>query len=480
MIVCTIVDDQWARPAGDRAPNEVTGVRSRFPGRLTAVLGVVVVLGMTVPTAASAAGSATVTSPAANAPLSSTTAIQVSVSGSSGVFGGNHRVQVRLGRLDQSAVPGTAVVDLACTGGNCGGDGTWGGVNFNPVTLSPFLDTTTCNGGYLLQTRVDDGSWTSHPIHVRLPAPAPSGLSAEGDVTSAEIDWTPASAPDLVGQVVQRRLDGGSWQAVAELGTGVASWTDGDAPAGAVQYRVSSSRPDGVVNGSPATPCQDTAPDLVAWSSAASTTVTEAPDPSESPTTPSRPRPTPSDDDGQPSTGDGGSEEPTDGGTDGDGGSGDGGTGGDGGSDGDGGEPTDGGTGEPTDQPTTSGPVTRRAGDRVAPPSASDPAARPQVALPSLPRDDPSEGEDREDDELYYGEGGPFSEELDFGGLGEPEAGPEDFGPETQVVRIPGALQSVLGTELEVKRIVEPLALGMLLLTVALHLRRWTHAGAID
>ena len=73
-----------------------------------------------------------------------------------------------------------------------------------------------------------------------------------------------------------------------------------------------------------------------------------------------------------------------------------------------------------------------------------------------------------------------FSEELDFGGLGEPDEGPEDFGPETQVVRIPGALQSVLGTELEVQRIVEPLALGLLLLTVALHLRRWTHAGAID
>ena len=47
----------------------------------------------------------------------------------------------------------------------------------------------------------------------------------------------------------------------------------------------------------------------------------------------------------------------------------------------------------------------------------------------------------------------------------------------TQVVRVPGALQSILGEELALDRILVPVAGGLIMLAFGLHLRRWTREG---
>src|SRR5690606_21044487 len=119
----------------------------------------------------------------------------------------------------------------------------------------------------------------------------------------------------------------------------------------------------------------------------------------------------------------------------------------------------------------------RRPGTRVAPPSALGTAAGPDVDVPMVPGADAPQVAS-EQRERYYGEGDEYSDELDFGDLGAVEAiGEDGTSLETRVVRVPGALQSILGEELDLGRILGPVAAGLILLAFALHLRRWTREG---
>lgn len=107
----------------------------------------------------------------------------------------------------------------------------------------------------------------------------------------------------------------------------------------------------------------------------------------------------------------------------------------------------------------------------MAPPTAVDVGTRSDVTVADVPgADSPRVADDRE---TYYGE--EFSEELDFDGLGEVEAAPPTV--ETRTIRVPGALQSVLGEELDLRRLGLPIAGGLIMVALALHLRRWMRAG---
>ena len=86
------------------------------------------------------------------------------------------------------------------------------------------------------------------------------------------------------------------------------------------------------------------------------------------------------------------------------------------------------------------------------------------------------------DRERFFGEGDEFSEEIDFGDL-EAVGGTETrtrTGFENRVVAVPSALQAVFGEELEIAKIFNSIAGGLLLLALSLHLRRWTREGAVE
>lgn len=415
-------------------------------------------------TVAYAAGTGTIQSPSNGAAVASATAIEVQVVGSAGGFldGSSHAVQARLSDLSgAAALPGTSPIDLSCSS-NCGGDSTWTGPAFDPATLAPFGSVDSCNGGYAMQVRVDGGSWSGHGVRIVLPPAAPSDVAVAPDVNAATVTWAASPTPDISGYRIERR-GGGGWTAVGEVAKGARSFTDDGVAAGEVEYRVLAQRGDGLANGTPAAPCSDTGRDLSTASSPVATTV-RAPSATPTPTGPTRPTPTPSPSstDG---TGDGsgdGGEGPGDGSDDGSGDGSAGGAGTDGAADPDATESPD---------PVVSG-AARRPGDRIAPPSSVGTFSNPGVSVPGG-ADQPQVADEGES---YYGEGVEFSEEIDFGELGAVDALGEPTNEE-RVIRVPGALQSVLGQELELDRVLAPITAGMILLTFAMHLRRWARAG---
>lgn len=429
---------------------------------------------------AHAAGTGRITSPSAGAAVGSGTPLVVEVAGRAGSFFDpqDHTVQLRLADVSGAQVwGGTRTVSATCQAGDCGEDSTWTAGTFDPASLAPFGSTSSCNGAYAVQVRVDDGAWAGHAIRIARAPGAPSGVAVTPGTGEAEIIWDGASDPDVVGYRVERRAAGGSWTSVGQAAPSARAFTDDDVAAGDVEYRVVTLKGDGLVNGAPAQPCTDPDADLATPSAAVPTTVRSSS--SASGDDPTEPSPSPSSSDGD-GSGDGasGGDGSGDGGGDGSGdGSGDGAGGGsvdgdgtNGGSDGDGdqtgvaGEQTEGSSAG--DRPS--------AGSRVAPPTALGTTTGPNVDVsePASP-DSPQVAEDRE---TFYGEGMEFSEELDFSELGEVDA----LGDTTveRRIRVPGGLQSVLGEELDLERLLVPLAAGLILLAFALHLRRWTRDGA--
>ena len=435
------------------------------------VAALVALLAMLPAGAAHAAGAGQVTSPANGATITSATGITVQVTGRAGsvLDPRDHVVWVRLADRSGATAVGQAV--QASCADNCGGDSTWTAPALDPGTMAPF-GGPVCNGGYTIQVQVDDGAWTGHPIRLARAPHAPRDVAVTPGTEAADVTWGAAPDGDVAGYRVERRASGGSWKVVGTTGAGARGLADADAPAGSVEYRVSTLRGDGLVGGAPADPCADTEPDLATPSAPVATTVrAPAGSTSDGPTSPARPTPTPSSGSGSGSGGDGDDGSAATGG-DGSGSGGDG-TGDDVVADDSGGDAQPGA--DDTASDGGSAPA-RRPGNRVAPPTAVGTVTNPSVTVPDAPRADSplvATGGER-----YYGEGEEFSEEMDFGDLGAVEALPEDaVTTETRVIRVPGALQSVLGEELALNRVLAPVAGGLIMLAFGLHLRRWTRDG---
>lgn len=432
--------------------------------RRLAVVTIAATFAIAVPaTAAMAAGTGVITSPAAEATVDSGVPIEVQVTGNTGLFGPNHQVQVRLADLAQQPLSEPVALNCLSGGDSCRADSTWGGQTFNPTNLAPFAVTApACNGGYHLQVRVDGGNWTGHRVRVAAAPAAPSGVKVTAGTETATISWTLAGHPDITGHHIQRRAAGGDWATVGTVAGSATSWTDSDAPAGDLEYRVATMRGDGAAaDGSPVAPCSDTGTDLATFSDAVPTTVRAAQASGDSgggsTSGPSRPRPTTQSPDAD--GGDTGGESPSEGASDGD-------------------SAPDGGAGaeDPTDPEASEAPrVERRAGSRVAPPAPIEQSMRGDVTVPRTEVSSPDAP--RVAEERYYGEDDEFSEDLPFAEAAGSGSGPAPT-TETRTIRVPGALQSVLGEEVDLARVIQPIAGGLLLLTIALHLRRWIREGA--
>lgn len=418
---------------------------------------------------AHAAGTARITSPGSGATVTAPTPLVAEVVGQAGTFLNprNHAVRFRIAdHTGATILDGTSPVDGTCRE-NCAGDSTWSGGTFDPATLAPFASRPVCNGTYTLQVRVDDGAWTGHAVRVARAPSAPGEVAVDAGIREATVSWAAAPEPDIAGYRVQRRA-GGSWTTVGQVGPDARSLTDDEVAAGEVEYRVASLRGDGQANGQPAPACADTEPDLATASAPVPTTVRSS---STSSTTsaPAKPTPSSSPSDGG-TSGDGDGDGTADG-QDGEGGTTDGGT-----TDGDAGSDDAGADGDTATEDDAPAPA-RRPGNRVAPPAAVGTVSGPGVDVPMVPgADSPQVASEQE--ERFYGQDDEFSEELDFGDLGSVEAIGEDGTTlETRVVRVPGALQSILGEELDLGRVLGPVAAGLIMLTFALHLRRWTREG---
>lgn len=495
--------------------------------RRHALVLVATLVAVLLPASAQAAGTGQLTSPSPDQQLTGLVQLQAEVEGDNRDMFGNgpdHVVKVRLADASGGgAAPGTAAVDLSCVSGPCNADSTWGGVTFDTVGFQPFgRPDRVCNGAWYLQVAVDGAAFSpgQRVLVSQLPG-APTGVTVAGDVRRATVTWVANPEQDLAGYRVQRRPEGsGAWTSVAEVDAGTTRFEHTTDP-GTYEYRVLALRPDGRgADGAPAPICTDTGRELAAASSPRAVTVdAPAPTPTPSPTTggsgggsggggtggggsgsgggsgdgSSSGGGSSSDGgstDGGDSDGDGTTPDGDDGTTPGDGTTPDGAADGGDGTTPDGGTDDDGGDGTTPDEAgdgTTPDRTTPRpsAGGRIAPPAAGGRSSTLSLGSGVVGLDDPTAprvaGPGRQQPrERFFGEGEGFSEEIDFGDV-EAIAGSE-LRERTvlaeRTVRVPGALQSILGQELAVGRILTSIAGGLVLLALALHLRRWTREGA--
>lgn len=358
-------------------------------------------------------------------------------------------VDVRLVDADGARFPNTEPVRLTDCRGDCGDfslserKATWSGATFNPATLAPFASGgPRCNGGYGMQVRPQGADRWGGGIGVvvsRDPS-APTDVTATASGKQVEISWRGAPQPDVTGYTVQRRQDfTGSWDTVTEVGPQTTRVTDDDVPPGNTQYRVATFRGDGFDGDTPVAACSDRQRDLV---TAAAPVTVQVAEPSRSPS-----------DGGSSSTPDGDSSGDPDGG--GTGSSTD---------DGQGGDPAQG-----DDTSTSPQPSPRRRAPATSVQSGSD----LDVAVPDV--DTPSRSTP---EETHYGDGEGFSEELDFGELqGQTQTSGDDEVAGAVSLDVPG---SGTDTELALRRVMAPVAGGMIMLAFGLHLRRWTRDALTD
>lgn len=246
-------------------------------------------------------------------------------------------------------------------------------------------------------------------------------------VEKASLSWDKVSGyEDLKGYAIERSSDGGKkWKGVGGVTADKNSFTDESAPAGQVDYRVSSLRADGLVNGKPADPCKDDEGSLVSSAKHPDSNLQYATAGGNIQAAPT----------------------PTQGGSDGGSGaarsgSGDGGSGG------------SGGIGAP---PAPSGDSSSPEAQEELPGVGAPPA-------PSGPEPD-----------SFYGEDLEFREELNYGDQEAVGPGPEGTNPDEVVIDenlATGESESFLNLE----RAAVPIAVGLLLIALGLHLRRWMNA----
>jgi hypothetical protein len=454
-------------------------VRRSFRAFATALAAFL--LATAVPAAPAMAASGEITAPVDNATVGGqTVTIQVRATRDF-LEGAIDSVKIRLSMNGTDPAAGTGIVDATCVTGCGSTDQVWT-LNFDPMSFAPFGTPSVgrCNGGWWLQASIDGNPFGQGIRVVRSVAPsAPGNVTGTGGVEQATIRWAKAPEPDVVGYLVERRKGTGSWTTVASLGAAADRFSEDDVEAGSWNYRVVTLRGDGRTSGGAAAPCTDTGADLAAASNPVAVDVDPAPTSSDGGTTTTGGTTTGGTSGSSSTGGSGSTGDTTDGGTT-DGGTTDGGTT-DGGTT-DGGT-TDGGTtdGGATDGGTTGGDTTtdgsapvRRVGPRQAapPPVDSGPGLSGSLNIGSQ---DPVVAQER-----YFGEGDEFSETIDFGDAEAIVGEAPDAGTETRTIRVPGALQTILGEELDVMRLFGSVAAGLVLITFALHLRRWMRAGMVD
>lgn len=367
-------------------------------------------------------------------------------------------VDVRLSLDGYSPASGTAPRELDCLeGAGCDGltdrSDRWGDVvlagNGGELSTGPI-----CNGRYLLQYRIvrdQPGPWIDHVVTLSdRSLLAPRRLAVDASRDRALLHWEPLrAAPDVRLLLERRRASGATWATVADLDGDTTGFVDRGLAPGRYDYRLTAYRGDGLIDGAPAGPCTDRSPDVTASSptrrveivatTAAPTAEDEGDagaDPSEDPES----EPTAGSD---PAAGDS-PDEPQD---DPEGGAG-------------AADPETGGATGSADQPA--GDPTRT--HVAAPPPPTGRGAQvgaPPIAVPSP-------------EEEYFGEDDPYSEELPFA-ASEPDEQAASSAPPGGVMEVfPASIRAITRMVPDERRILVPIAAGLLLVCLALHLRRWT------
>ena len=181
-------------------------------GRVGALLLAIGLLA--VPAPASAAGTATFTSPGSDQQVSGSVPIAITVDGDNrNTFGQgpDHTVTVRLSTSASGGqAAGTTTAQLTCSQ-DCNQDSNWGGVSFSPGSFAPFgRPAEVCNGAWFLQADVDGAGYrTARRVLISQLPGAPSGLQVDGGEESATLQWNANGEPDLAGYRVYRSTSSG-------------------------------------------------------------------------------------------------------------------------------------------------------------------------------------------------------------------------------------------------------------------------------
>lgn len=367
-------------------------------------------------------------------------------------------VTARLSVDGSTTAPGTRTRDLRCAeddGCNTVGrsQDRWGLVQLAPAGGN-LAAGPVCNGQYVLQVRPSTNQdWAGIPVVLAdRSVPTVSGLTVNGRSGAAFLSWTPPRTAGDVDLRIERRPEGSSsWDVLAVLPGSASSYADQDVAAGTYDYRVTSTRGDGFVRGRPVAACTDDEPDHVMSSPSHQAVVAPAATSSSSPSTDPSGTSDPSE---QPDETAAGVDEGSADGSDPSPGTSDDGTAA--------GAPDDGGqAGEAGDD----GAVARSGSSRsriAAPPPARRGSA--EVRAPEIARPGPA-------GESYYGEDDAFSEELEYGAEGPVAL--ETEGAEGLGRFVPGGVHTLTELELDRRQVLLPIAVGLLLLACAMHVRRW-------
>ena len=425
--------------------------------KLVAVVTAALAAVLTTAGPALAATSANVVAPGAGAVLSAPAPIRIEVSRDL-LDPSTSRVDVRLSADGQSAAPGTSSVSLDCTQGCNSTDSTWGGATVQPATTAPFGSRAVCNGRWYLQPSVNGGAYGSGaPVVFSVPGSPVSGFSVTDEPGAADLRWDAATEPDISGNRIERSVVGGDWQPVVTVGGSQTSYTD-DVAAGDYRYRIVTLRPDGQVGGQPAAPCTDSGQDLETISGTRSVTVPPAPSPSPSTTTTSQQSSTGTDaqatSDPNASASPSPSTDPT--------------------------ATSDTSTssapaaGDSSSTDTSGGSTSPQPRQRVAPPPAAHRDTQESAAAPALPVEQRASSKPR-----YYGDDQGYSDKLDYGDApvvapqASPTASPTATTTATEDALAAGSVDPFAEQSPDLGRILRPVAVGLLLVAIGLHLRRW-------
>jgi hypothetical protein len=124
-------------------------------------------------------------------------------------------------------------------------------IPFDPRTGSPFLPTSSArilpNGAYELRVSIEVGrDVQERSLHLTLSVPpaSPSDVRASASGQQVSVEWGRASEPDLEGYRIERAAGGGGWSNRAQLGASSTAFVDDPGP-GSHRYRVVVLRPDG-------------------------------------------------------------------------------------------------------------------------------------------------------------------------------------------------------------------------------------------
>jgi hypothetical protein len=124
-------------------------------------------------------------------------------------------------------------------------------VPFDPRTGSPFLPSAAArmlpNGVYELRVSIEVGpdiQERSLELTLSVPPATPSDVRASASGQQVTVEWGRAPEPDLAGYRIERASGGGSWSSRGQLGASSTAFADEPGPGGH-RYRVVALRPDG-------------------------------------------------------------------------------------------------------------------------------------------------------------------------------------------------------------------------------------------